>query len=142
VEANMNLSKTLIGAASVALCLGVGAVYGDEAPAGATKSTATLSVHRASDITPGVTTKAQVHARLGTPWRIVQFNDCGMAMPGQEDETWEYRGSDAQGTYRLHVEFDDNSVARLVAKIPDSVPGGKGTAARAVPPTMMAHNHM
>ncbi|HWZ62711.1 MAG TPA: hypothetical protein VNX02_06805 [Steroidobacteraceae bacterium] len=136
----MNLSKTLIGATSVALCLGVCAAYGDEASAGATKSTA--GTHRASDITPGVTTKAQVHAQLGTPWRIVQFNDCGMAMPGQEDETWEYRGSDGKGTFRLHVEFDDNGVARLVARIPDSVPGGKGTAARAVPPTMMAHNHM
>jgi hypothetical protein len=138
----MNLSKNLIQAASVALCFGVCAAYGDEASAGATNSKATLGAHRASDITPGLTTKAQVRAQLGAPWRIVQFNDCGMAMPGQEDETWEYRGSDAQGTYRLHVEFDDNGVARLVARIPDRVPGGKGTAARAVPPTMMAHNHM
>jgi hypothetical protein len=118
------------------------AAYGDEASAAATKSPGASGSHRASEITPGVTTKAQVHAQLGTPWRIVQFNDCGMAMPGQEDETWEYRGRDGKGTYHLHVEFDDNSVARLVAKISDSVPGGKGTAARAVPPTMMAHNHM
>jgi outer membrane protein assembly factor BamE (lipoprotein component of BamABCDE complex) len=137
----MNANKLSIGAA-IALCLGMCAAFADEPSAVTTKSTGMVGAHRASDVTPGLTTKAQVRALLGAPWRIVQFNDCGHAMPGQSDETWEYRGSDAQGTYRLHVEFDDNSVARLVAKIPDSVPGGKGTAARAVPPTMMAHNHM
>lgn len=138
----MNVTKTLLSAASAAVCLGVCAAHADELSTVTDKSTAPINAHRASEVTPGVTTKAQVRTVLGTPWRIVQFNDCGHAMPGQADETWEYRGSDATGTYRLHVEFDDNGVARLIAKIPDNVPGGKGTAARAVPPTMMAHNHM
>ena len=79
---------------------------------------------------------------LGTPWRIVQFNDCGHAMPGQADETWDYRGKDAKGTYRIHIEFDDNNVASLVAKIPDQVAGGKGTAAKIAPADSSRHMQM
>jgi outer membrane protein assembly factor BamE (lipoprotein component of BamABCDE complex) len=84
-------------------------------------------------VSPGLSTKSQVQSLLGAPWRVVQFNDCGMAMPGQADETWDYRGKDARGAYRLHIEFDDRGVASLVAKIPEHVPGGKGTAARTAP---------
>ena len=69
--------------------------------------------------------------RLRPPWRVVQFNDCGESMPGQADETWEYRGRDAGGGYRLHVEFDDNGAAQLVAKIPDATPHGEATTANA-----------
>jgi hypothetical protein len=49
------------------------------------------------------------------------------------DETWEYRGADPSGGYRLHVEFGDNGVVHLVAKIPDIVPGGKAIDARIAP---------
>ena len=92
-------------------------------------------------IKPGLS-KAQVRASLGVPWRILQFNDCGMAMPDQADETWEYRGSDARGTYRLHIEFDDHERAHLVARIPDNVVGGKGTSAAiaSTPTAMIAHS--
>jgi hypothetical protein len=81
-------------------------------------------------IAPGRSTKSDVQAMLGTPWRIVQFNDCGMAMDDQADETWEYRGADPGGGYRLHVEFSDGGVVHLVAKIPDIMPGGKAVAAK------------
>jgi len=130
----MKLNYRVSVAVAAALLAASAAWAGDTTPS--------LDQHKLDAVTVGLSTKSQVRSLLGTPWRIVQFNDCGMAMPGQEDETWEYRGSDGKGTFRLHVEFDDNGVARLVARIPDSVPGGKGTAARAVPPTMMAHNHM
>ena len=86
-----------------------------------------------SQVRPGHSTKAQVRSLLGAPWRVVQFNDCGMSMPGQADETWDYRGQDADGAYRLHIEFDDRGVADLVAKIPEHVAGGKGTAAKVAP---------
>jgi outer membrane protein assembly factor BamE (lipoprotein component of BamABCDE complex) len=86
-----------------------------------------------SQVRPGHSTKAQVRSLLGAPWRVVQFNDCGMSMPGQADETWDYRGQDAAGAYRLHIEFDDRGVADLVAKIPEHVAGGKGTAAKVAP---------
>jgi hypothetical protein len=103
-------------------------------------TTPTLDQHKLDAVTVGLSTKSQVRSLLGTPWRIVQFNDCGMAMPGQADETWEYRGRDANGTYRFHVEFDDRGVAHLVARVPDRVPGGLATAAKASA-EVMAHNH-
>jgi len=82
-----------------------------------------------------------VRKLLGEPWRVVQFNDCGMAMENQADETWDYRGKDASGAYKLHIEFDDRDVAHLVAKIPEGAAGGNGTHA-AIAPHVMAHNDM
>jgi outer membrane protein assembly factor BamE (lipoprotein component of BamABCDE complex) len=88
-------------------------------------------------IVPGQSTKADIESLLGAPWRVVQFNDCGMAMDDQADETWEYRGTDQDGNYRLHVEFGDNGVVHLIAKIPDGAAGGKATDARVAPPQPM-----
>jgi hypothetical protein len=96
-------------------------------------SSNTGSPQRLAKIIPGSSTKTQVKSLLGTPWREVQFNDCGMAMDDQADETWEYRGADANGGYRIHIEFGDNDIVHLVAKIPDKVVGGKATDAKAVP---------
>jgi hypothetical protein len=84
-------------------------------------------------IVPGQSTKVDVEALLGKPWRVVQFNDCGEAMDGQDDETWEYRGADANGGFRLHVEFNERGMVHLFAKIPDAAPGGAGTAAKVEP---------
>jgi hypothetical protein len=103
---------------------------GNDVPA---STAGTISVHRLAQVMPGTSTKTQVLSLLGAPWRIVQFNDCGHAMPGQADETWDYRGKDAKGTYRIHIEFDDHGVADLVVKIPDIVDGGKGTTANVAP---------
>lgn len=58
-------------------------------------------------------------------------------MDDQGDETWEYRGTDAQGSCRLHVEFGDNGVVHLIAKIPDRNSGGKAVTARAAPASPM-----
>jgi len=96
----------------------------------------TISAAKLAQVKPGVSTKTEVQSLLGAPWRILQFNDCGMSMPGQADETWDYRGRNAKGTYRVHIEFDDSNVARLVAKIPDHVAGTKGTRAVTAPPDM------
>jgi len=90
-----------------------------------------------AQIVPGQSTKADIESLLGAPWRVVQFNDCGMAMDDQADETWEYRGADQDGNYRLHVEFGDNGVVHLIAKIPDSAAGGKATDAKVAPPQAM-----
>jgi hypothetical protein len=96
----------------------------------------TISAAKLALVVPGTSTKTEVKSLLGAPWRILQFNDCGMSMPGQADETWDYRGRNATGTYRVHIEFDDSDVARLVAKIPDHVAGTKGTRAKTAPPDM------
>ena len=86
-------------------------------------------------VLPGKSTKVQVESTLGKPYRIVQFTDCGhsTAMPGQTDETWDYRGRDAQGAYHVHIEFGDNGVATLISKIPDETTDAKGYAARTAP---------
>jgi hypothetical protein len=85
-----------------------------------------------AQIVPGHSTKAELRALLGAPWRIVQFDDCGQAMAGQADETWEYRGTSPDGAYRLHVEFDEHGIVHLIAEIPDNS-GASGTIAVAVP---------
>jgi hypothetical protein len=90
-----------------------------------------------AQIVPGRTTKAQLEALLGAPWRVVQFNDCGEAMAGQGDETWEYRGRSPDGTFRLHVEFDGHGTVHLIAEIPDKS-GGRGAIAIVVPPPQPA----
>jgi hypothetical protein len=126
----------IVGAAAVLCCMAASAARGED---GWSAKVAALNDRNLVQVTPGLSTKAQVQSLLGAPWRIVQFNDCGMSMPGQADETWDYRGKDAGGAYRLHIEFDDSGIATLVAKIPDRVPGGKGTAAKiAVPDSKMA----
>lgn len=84
-------------------------------------------------IVPGHSTKADVKGLFGAPWRMVQFNDCGEAMDDQADEIWEYRGSDAHGPFRLHIEFSDNAAVHLVAKIPDNSSSANGTVAKSVP---------
>jgi len=76
-------------------------------------------------IVPGIS-KAQVKSLLGAPWRTVQYND----EEEVENEIWEYRGQDSQGTYRLHIEFDQHGTVLIVGKIPDKVAGGKGTPAK------------
>lgn len=70
-------------------------------------------------ILPGKPTKAQVIAVLGRPWRTVQYND----LDEIENEIWEYRGISAQGSFRVHIEFDRKGVAQIVGKIPES--GGR-----------------
>ena len=84
-------------------------------------------------IVPGQSTKADIKTLLGEPWRVVQFNDCGEAMDGQDDETWEYRGTDAAGGFRLHVEFNEHGIVHLFAKMHDAAPAGAGTAAKVEP---------
>lgn len=67
----------------------------------------------------------QVRSLLGNPWRTVQYND----LDEIENEMWEYRGHDAGGPYRLHIEFDAHNVVRIVGKIPDQTRSGAGTSA-------------
>ena len=90
-----------------------------------------------AQVAPGKSTKSDIRALFGEPWRVVQFNDCGEAMDDQADETWEYRGRDSGGPYRLHIEFSDNGTVHLIAQIPDNSPGGKGTAAKFAPSAPM-----
>jgi len=128
-------AKWLLSGTSLALCcFAASAAYCGDVPApGPGASIGTISEQKITEVMPGVTTKAQVQTLLGTPWRTVQFDDCGTAMPDQANEMWDYRGKDATGGFHVHIEFDDKGVVHVVGKVPDLVPGGKGTVVRAVP---------
>ena len=84
----------------------------------------TLDPQVLAKVVPGIS-KARVKSLLGAPWRTVQYND----EEEVENEIWEYRGKDAQGAYRVHIEFDRHDTVVIVAKVPDHVSGGNGTPA-------------
>jgi hypothetical protein len=84
---------------------------------------------RLARLIPGKSTKSQVLAVLGQPWRTVQYND----LDALEDEIWEYRVIEAGGSYRVHIEFDHHDVVKIVGKIPDAGSGHDGTPARSAP---------
>lgn len=70
-------------------------------------------------IIPGHTTKAEVEAMFGKPWRDTQLDEEDV-MPGDPSvEVWEYRGRGAQGAYRVHIQFDKGDITTLIAKIPE-----------------------
>jgi hypothetical protein len=127
--------RWMFGAAALVLAGSVTPAYcaSDASPPAA----ALINPQAVAQIAPGKSTKANVRALFGQPWRVVQFNDCGEAMDDQADETWEYRGQDGGGPYRLHIEFGDDGTVRLIAKIPDSSPDGKGTVAKFAPSAPM-----
>lgn len=58
----------------------------------------------------------QVRTLLGTSWRITNVND-----DAEEDigDVWEYRGRDAGGTYKFHIEYDLHRRAVVSAKVAD-----------------------
>jgi outer membrane protein assembly factor BamE (lipoprotein component of BamABCDE complex) len=73
-----------------------------------------------SKIQVGSSSDAQVKDLLGTPWRITNYGEtyCG-CRHAEPQEVWEYRGADASGSYKFHLEFDDDGIVRVAAKIPD-----------------------
>jgi hypothetical protein len=82
-------------------------------------------------IVPGRTTKAEVEAMFGKPWRDTQLDEEDI-MPGDPSVgVWEYRGRSAQGAYRVHIQFDKREVTTLIAKIPEKT--GRAVARVAKP---------
>jgi hypothetical protein len=136
----MNFKSFVIGVGLALCCLDpIPAYCGNEAssaspgPGSPSPAAGVLSgqkvAQKLAKITPGVSTKAQVRSLLGAPWRTVQYNDLDQL----EDEIWEYRGADATGTFRVHIEFDHHDVVHILAKIPDNTSGGQGTPAKSAP---------
>lgn len=81
-------------------------------------------------VVPGQTTKAEVEALLGEPWRASE-PDADEAEPG----VWEYRGRDNADLYRVHIEFDEGGTARLISKVPESTRETQGDIEKAPPRT-------
>jgi hypothetical protein len=82
-----------------------------------------INLQRLAKVVPGIT-KARVKSLLGEPWRTIQYNDLDKI----ENEIWEYRGKDAQGEYRIHIEFNREDMVVIVGKIPEHAPMGSGAA--------------
>jgi outer membrane protein assembly factor BamE (lipoprotein component of BamABCDE complex) len=80
-------------------------------------------------VTPGQTTKAQIEALLGPPWRTTFADDSDEPGP----VVWEYRGKDANGSYRVHIEFDSRGTTALIAEIPDEAGEAPARVAKAPP---------
>jgi hypothetical protein len=61
-------------------------------------------------------TLAQIRGLLGTPWRITDWDDDA---DSNIADMLEYRGQDAGGTYKFHIEFDKRGRVVLAAKVRD-----------------------
>jgi hypothetical protein len=71
-------------------------------------------------VLPGHTTKAEVEALLGKPWRDTKLTAETIPYKGDPSvDIWEFPGRDSHGTYRVHIEFDEHDITTLIAKIPD-----------------------
>jgi hypothetical protein len=121
--------RAKLSVAALAFALGLGpphlSVAAEVAKPPAGPSATAIDPQVLAKVVPGIS-KAQVKSLLGVPWRTVQYND----EEEVENEIWEYRGKDAQGAYRVHIEFDRHDTVVIVGKIPDQVAGGKGTPAK------------
>jgi hypothetical protein len=84
-----------------------------------------INAQRLAKVVPGIT-KERVKALLGEPWRTVQYND----LDELENEFWEYRGKDAEGPYRIHIEFNPMNIVVIVGKIPEGAVGTQGSPAK------------
>jgi SmpA / OmlA family len=128
MRAKLSLAaRALAAALAFALCFCplVAAYAAEDAKPPAAAPVAAIDPQVLAKVVPGIS-KAQVKSLLGDPWRTAHFND----QDEVENEFWEYRGKDSQGTYRVHIEFNEHETVVIVGKIPDKVPGGKGTPAK------------
>ena len=118
----------LLAAAFVLGCFGSPAAYcaNDKGDPGQARNFSAASLAK---VTPGQTTKTQVEALLGKPWRTTFSDDADEPGP----VVWEYRGEDPNGTYRVHIEFDKHDITTLIAKIPDKTGEAPARVAKAPP---------
>jgi outer membrane protein assembly factor BamE (lipoprotein component of BamABCDE complex) len=83
------------------------------APPGSADYPSEVNMSNVAKIQVGITTGEQVRALLGAPYRMNNYGDCN---PVDYQEVWEYIGHDANGIFKIHIEFDEDHIARIVAK--------------------------
>jgi len=120
VRAALVLRLLLVG--PIALSLPIAAVCGQTLSDGPTPDYSAATLY---EVVPGRTTKAEVEALLGKPWR-----DTNLLKGYADADVWEYRGHAASGGYRVHIEFNRQNVVTLIAKIPDKTGVGVSTRAQ------------
>jgi outer membrane protein assembly factor BamE (lipoprotein component of BamABCDE complex) len=68
-------------------------------------------------------TIVQVRALLGTPWRTTDWDDDA---DSDIADMFDYRGRDAGGTYKFHIEFDKRGRVVVAAKVRDIAGNHRG----------------
>jgi outer membrane protein assembly factor BamE (lipoprotein component of BamABCDE complex) len=126
LKTNCSLIRALLAATTLATALVAGPAGGQvsqngtaAAPLPESQRVRDFSDRTLAEIKPGHTTKAEVKALLGKPWRDSELDEEDVLPGDPAIEVWEYRGRDSQGTYRVHIRFDKRDVTTLIAKIPD-----------------------
>src|ERR1700751_5974521 len=100
----------------IVLCLAPYSVAGTpDTPESAAFTTHEVTLEMVAKIKVGHTTGAQIRELLGTPWRTNNYGDCNVI---DYQETWEYLGHDAEGRFKISIEFDEAGIARIVARSP------------------------
>jgi outer membrane protein assembly factor BamE (lipoprotein component of BamABCDE complex) len=95
-----------------------------------------VDMDNVAKIQVGTSTASDVKALLGAPYRMTNYGDCN---PIDYQEFWEYLGRDANGVFKIHIEFDDAHVARIIAK--DNKKGPIVVLAAAPKPAPAAAHH-
>jgi outer membrane protein assembly factor BamE (lipoprotein component of BamABCDE complex) len=76
-------------------------------------ATSDVNLSEVAKIKVGSTTREQIKELLGPPYRMTNYGDCN---PIDYQEFWEYLGHDENGVFKIHIEFDDAGIARIIAK--------------------------
>jgi len=120
----------------VTLCLAASAFAATpDASKAAAFPTGEITLEMLAKIKVGDTNRAQMREMLGAPWRTNNYGDCNVV---DYQETWEYLGHDAEGRFKISVEFDEAGIARIVAKTPAK---GPIIVLAAAPPPSAKHVH-
>ncbi|MFZ3266270.1 MAG: outer membrane protein assembly factor BamE [Terriglobales bacterium] len=72
-----------------------------------------VNLTNVAKIKVGSTTREQIKDLLGPPYRMTNYADCS---PMDYQEFWEYVGHDQNGIFKIHIEFDDDGIARIIGK--------------------------
>jgi hypothetical protein len=93
-----------------------------------------FNMEAVAKIQVGTTTAADVEQLLGKPYRMTNYGDCS---PIDYQEFWEYAVRNADGWFRIHIEFDEDHIARLITRVPSNGP----IQVLAAAPKPTAHHH-
>jgi len=120
----------------IALCFAPYSFAGTpDTPKSAAFTTNDVTMEMIAKIKVGSSTGAQIKELLGTPWRTNNYGDCNVV---DYQETWEYLGHDADGRFKISIEFDEAGIARIVAKTPAK---GPVVVLAAAPAPKAQHQH-
>src|SRR5207244_9405727 len=89
-------------------------VLASDAPGSAPAASRELRMDLVTKISIGSATRAGVAKLLGRPWRTVHYGDCNTV---EYQELWEYWGHDVTGSFKITIEFNEEGMAGVVARI-------------------------